>query len=86
MLATSIKTKTARNKFPWKESTPETENCDCSTYSVEVEGGKFGCGVPRSMAHGLTNIAELCSDRFFTFSWEIYPVFDTKTPFLFVIF
>ena len=35
------------------------------TYSVEVEGGKSGCGVPRSMAHRLTNTAELLSNRFF---------------------
>ena len=27
--ATSIKTKAARNKFPRKESTPETEDCEC---------------------------------------------------------
>ena len=59
-----MKTKTTRNKFPWNESTPETEDCECKTYSVEVEGGKFGCGVPRSVAHRLTNIAELCSDHF----------------------
>ena len=46
----------ARNKFPKKESTPETQDCECKTYSIEVEEEKFGCGVPRSMAHGLTNI------------------------------
>ena len=34
------------------------EDCECKTYSVEVDGGKFGCGVPSSMAHGLTNIAD----------------------------
>ena len=79
MQATSIKTKAARNKLPRKESTPETEDCECKTYSVKVEEGKFGCGVPRSMAHGLINIAELFGVHFFTFSWEIYPVFDAKT-------
>ena len=46
----SIKAKAARNKVPLKQSTPETEDCECKTYSVEVKGGKFGGGVPRSMA------------------------------------
>ena len=43
---------------------PETEDCECKTYSVEVKGRKVGCGVPLSMAHGLANIAELFSDLF----------------------
>ena len=55
------------------------EDCECNTYSVKVEGGKFGCDVQRSIAHGLTIIAELFSDRFFTFSFETYQVFDAKT-------
>ena len=64
MQAPSIKTKAARNKFPRKESTPETEDCESNTYSVKVEGRKFGCCVPRFMAQGLTYIAELISARF----------------------
>ena len=59
------KNESARNKFPRKESTPEAQDCECKTYSVGVEKGKFGCGVPRSMAHGLTTIAELFSDLFY---------------------
>ena len=61
------------------ESTPETEDCECKSYSVKVGEGKFGCCVPRSMTHELTNIAELFSDRFFTFIWDTHPVFDAKT-------
>ena len=79
MQATSIKTKNAGNKFPWKKSAPGTENCECNNYSVKVDEVKFGCDVPRSMVHGLTNIAELLSDRFLAFSWKIYPVFHAKT-------
>ena len=58
------KNEAARNKFPWKESTPETQDCEWKTYLVEVEEGKFGCGGPRSIAHGLTKIAELFGDLF----------------------
>ena len=60
----SIKMEAARNEFPRKGSTPETKDCDCKTYSVGVEGGKFGCGVPHSMAHGLINIAEIFSELY----------------------
>ena len=74
--ATSINTKIARNKFPRKESTPETEDSECKTYSVKVDGWKFGCDVPRFMAYGLRSIVELFTDRFFfMFSWEAYQVF-----------
>ena len=81
---TSIKTKAARNKFPRKESTPETEDCESNTCSVKVEGRKFGSGVPRSMENGLTYIAEIFSVRFFMFSWEIYQVFLCKNTINFI--
>ena len=54
------KNEAVRNKFP-KELNPETEDCECKTYSVEAEEGMFGCCVPRR----LTNIAELFSDHFY---------------------
>ena len=76
---TFIKTKVTRIKFPRKELTHEMENCERNTQSVIEEGGNFGCGVPCSIAHGLTNNAELFSDRFFTFSFETYQVFDAKS-------
>ena len=61
----SIKTKAARNKFPRNELTPKTEDCECKSYSLEVKVGKIGCALPRSMAHKLTNTAELFRERFF---------------------
>ena len=36
------KTKKRNNKNYYKESTPETENCEFKTYSVQVEGGSLG--------------------------------------------
>ena len=64
MQATSMKTKAMRNKFPRKESTPETEDCECNTDSVKIDGRKFGSDMPCSMAHGLANIAEIFSGPF----------------------
>ena len=71
-------TKAAGNQIPRKELVPEPEELECKNYSVEVGGEKFGFSVPRSRAHGLTNIAELVSDHFFTFSWDLHLVFETK--------